>query len=217
VTTPRRLLLLRHGETVWNSEHRFTTHTDVPLSDAGMAQAEAVADALATAAIDRIYSSPLGRARITAEMIASRQAPPPPVVVDDRLVEISAGPFDGHTEAELSAGPMAEAFAKWHTDGEPIFPPGTESFDDALGRASSFLDEHDGQPGTTLVVTHGSLARLIVSSHLLGGPPPLHRHLWLDNCRLVSIEWRSGVPKMVAFNASRLDPQAAAETWGRAP
>jgi broad specificity phosphatase PhoE len=205
VTTPRRLLLLRHGETVWNSERRFTTHTDVPLSDAGMAQAVAIADALATAAIERIYSSPLGRARMTAETIASRQTEPPPIVVDERLVEISAGPFDGHTEGELSAGPMAEAFANWHTDGEPVFPPGTESFDNALARVSSFLDDHAGELGTTLVVTHGSLARLIVSSHLLGGPPPLHRHLWLDNCRLVSIEWRGAVPKMVAFNASRLD------------
>jgi len=206
VTTLRRLLLLRHGETVWNSERRFTTHTDVPLSDAGMAQAAAAAEALAPTAIDRIYSSPLGRARVTAEMIAERQAARPVVVVDQRLIEISAGPFDGQTEAELTGGPMADAFAGWHTDGEPVFPPGTESFEDALARVSAFLEDHEGEPGTTLVVTHGSLARLIVCSHLLQGPPALHRHLWLDNCRLASIEWRGGVPKMVAFNAAQIDP-----------
>ena len=123
MTRPRRLLLIRHGETVWNREHRFTTHSDVPLSDEGLAQAQAAAAALAQTTIDRIYSSPLRRARVTAETIAAAQAQPPPVSVDERLTEISAGPFDGHTEEELLAGPMAEVFARWHTDGDPEFPP----------------------------------------------------------------------------------------------
>ena len=196
---------MRHGETVWNSEHRFTTHSDVPLSEAGAAQAHAAAAALATTAIDRIWCSPLQRARVTAETIAAAQSSRPPVSVDERLTEISAGPFDGHTEEELAASPMAEAFAAWHTDGEPRFPEGTESFDSALTRASAFLDQRGGEPGTTLVVTHGSLARLMVSSWLLGGPPPLHRHLWLDNCRLAVIEWRGAVPKMVGFNVLAVD------------
>ena len=202
MTRPRRLLLIRHGETVWNREHRFTTHSDVPLSDEGLAQAQAAAAALAQTMIDRIYSSPLRRALVTAETIAEAQAQPPPVSVDERLTEISAGPFDGHTEEELLAGPMAEVFARWHTDGDPEFPQGTESFEAALTRASAFLGERDGEPGTTLVVTHGSLARLMVSSWLLGGPPPLHRHLWLDNCRLAVVEWQGGVPKMVGFNVT---------------
>ena len=196
---------MRHGETVWNSEHRFTTHSDVPLSEAGAAQAQAAAAALAGITIDRIWCSPLQRAHVTAETIAAAQPSRPPVSVDERLTEISAGPFDGHTEEELAASPMAEAFAAWHTDGEPRFPEGTESFDAALARASAFLDERDGEPGTTLVVTHGSLARLMVSSWLLGGPPPLHRHLWLDNCRLAVIEWRGAVPKMVGFNVQSVD------------
>ena len=196
---------MRHGETVWNSEHRFTTHSDVPLSEAGEAQAQVAAAELPATTIDRIWCSPLQRARVTAETIAAAQPSRPPVSVDERLTEISAGPFDGHTEEELAASPMAEAFAAWHTDGEPRFPPGTESFDTALARASAFLDERDGEPGTTLVVTHGSLARLMVSSWLLGGPPPLHRHLWLDNCRLAVVEWRGGVPKMVGFNVQTVD------------
>jgi broad specificity phosphatase PhoE len=205
VTEPRRLLLLRHGETAWNREQRFTTHSDVPLSDDGLAQARTAAGALAATVIDRIFTSPMQRARVTAETIAAAQTEPPPVVPDERLVEISAGPFDGQTEDELAAGPMAEAFAHWHSDDLPEFPPGTESFADALARASAFLDQHDQDPGTTLVVTHGSLARLIVCSHLLGGPPPLHRHLWLDNCRLAVIEWRGGVPKMVGFNVAGVE------------
>ena len=125
------------------------------------------------------------------------------MTADDRLVEIDAGPFEGKTSDELEAGPLAAAFAAWHTDdAEPVFPDGAETFVDALARASEFLAEHEGEQGTTLIVTHGSLARLIVCSHFLGGPPPLNRRLWLDNCRLAVFEERSGVPKMVAFNAT---------------
>jgi probable phosphoglycerate mutase len=200
----RRLILIRHGETVWNLERRFTTRTDVELSDAGLDQARRAAEALAAVSIDRIYSSPLQRALRTAEMIAVRQGGACPVTADARLTEIDAGPFEGQTEEELAAGPLAAEFARWHTDGEPEFPEGSEPFDAALARASAFLDEHEGEPGTTLLATHGSLARLIVSSHFLGGPPPYHRRLWLDNCRLAVIEWRGGVPKLIAFNAERL-------------
>jgi broad specificity phosphatase PhoE len=199
----RRLLLLRHGETVWNHERRFTTHTDVPLSEAGMEQARAAAEALSQIAIDRIYCSPLQRTRATAEAIADRQQPRPEITPDQRLIEVDAGPFEGMTEEELESGPLAHDYARWHTNGTPEFPDGTEPFDDALERAATFLDEHDGEPGTTLVVTHGSLARLIVSSYFLGGPAPLHRHLWLDNCHLAVIEWRGGVPKMIGFNITR--------------
>jgi phosphoserine phosphatase len=199
---PRRLLLIRHGETVWNHEHRFTTRTDVPLSDDGMEQARTAAQTLSAIAIDRIYCSPLQRTRATAEAIADLQHPRPQITPDQRLVEVDAGPFEGMTEQELESGPLAAEFARWHTDGSPQFPDGSEPFEAALARAAAFLDEHDGETGTTLVVTHGSLARLIVCSYFLGGPPPLHRHLWLDNCRLAVVEWRGGLPKITGFNVA---------------
>jgi broad specificity phosphatase PhoE len=198
----RTLLLIRHGETVWNAERRFTTHSDVPLSEAGLEQVGLAAAALAATAIDRIYSSPLQRALVTAETTAARQPSPPSVIVDDRLSEIGAGPFDGMTEDELQSGPMADDYARWHTDAEPEFPEGAETFDEALARAAAFLDEHADETGTTLVVSHGSLTRLMVSSYFLGGPPPLHRRLWLDNCRMAVVEWRDDVPKITGFNVS---------------
>ena len=173
---------------MWNREGRFTTRTDVPLSEVGTAQAQEAAGQLAGTRIDRIYSSPLGRARATAEAVAAVRSPAPEVLVDERLTEIDAGPFEGKTEDELKAGPLADAFERWHSDAAPEFPEGTETFDDALARAAAFLDERSGAEGTTLVVTHGSLARLMVSSYFLGGPPPLHRHLWLDNCRLAVVK-----------------------------
>jgi len=202
VTAPRTLLLIRHGETAWNAERRFTTRSDPPLSQVGLEQAGAAAEALAATGIDRIYSSPLQRARVTAETIAALQRVRPAVVTDDRLREIDAGPFEGMTEDELRAGPMAGDYALWHTNAEPEFPDGAETFDQALARAAAFLNEHAGESGITLVVSHGSLTRLIVSSYFLGGPPPLHRHLWLDNCRMAVVEWHGGWPKITGFNVA---------------
>ncbi len=202
----RCLILMRHGETPWNSEARFTTRSDIPLSEEGVVQAEEAAAALAPVRIDRIYSSPMQRAHATARIVASRQASPCGIRTDPRLVEIDAGPFEGMTEQEILAGPLAAAFEQWHRDeGDPVFPEGAEPFDAARERAQRFLDEHAGESGTTLVVTHGSLARLIVSSCFLDADPARHRRLWLDNCRLGVFEWREDRPKLVAFNVRRLE------------
>jgi broad specificity phosphatase PhoE len=193
-------ILLRHGETAWNAERRFTTRSDIELNDAGIAQAEGAAAALAATAIDRVYASPLKRALRTAEIVVAAHPGSPPITVDGRLTEIDAGPFEGLTPEEVEAGPNAAAYRSWHTDGEPQFPDGAEPFDDALIRAAAFMDDHAGDDGTTLVVTHGSLARLIVSSHLLGARPALHRRLWMDNCAMAVIETRLGIPRLIGFN-----------------
>jgi len=198
-----RLLLIRHGETVWNHDGRFTTHSDVPLSEVGVAQALDAAEALAATPIARIYSSPLQRALVTAETIAARQTGGPPLHVDGRLTEIDAGPFDGLTVDEITAGPLAAEFAAWHRAERPVFPEGTETFASAVARAGSFLDDVRDAPGVTLAATHGSLARVIVSALVLGGDPAQHRRLWMDNCRLAVVEWRAGVPTLTGFNLPR--------------
>ena len=101
-------MLMRHGETVWNAEHRFTTRTDVELSAAGLEQAAEAARALSAVGIDRVFASPLSRARRTAELIAAAQATDCPVLVDERLTEIDAGPFEGMTSAEIEEFQLLE-------------------------------------------------------------------------------------------------------------
>jgi broad specificity phosphatase PhoE len=199
-STERRLILVRHGVTVWNTEARYTTRSDIPLSDAGIAQAEAAAAALQPVHIDRILCSPLGRARSTGEIIAAAQSGgPPPLQVDERLIEIDAGPFEGLTAAEINAGPLAEAHTLWHSDTDPVTPPGAETLESARDRAAAFFADVSALPGTTLAATHGSLARVLVASVVLGAPPPAHRRLWLDNCHWVEIRF-GRLPRMVAFN-----------------
>lgn len=196
----RRLILVRHGSTVWNTEGRYTTRSDIPLSPAGIEQARATAAALASEGIDRILCSPLGRARETAEIIAAAQTRRvPAVTVDDRLTEIDSGPFEGLTAAEINSGPLAEAHTLWHSDTDPVTPPGAETLESARSRAAAFFADACGLAGTTLAATHGSLARVLVASVVLGAPPAAHRRLWLDNCHWVVIDLDRR-PRLVAFN-----------------
>jgi broad specificity phosphatase PhoE len=196
----RRLILVRHGVTVWNTEGRYTTRSDIPPSDQGIEQAHAAAAALAATRIDRVFCSPLGRARITGEIIAAAQhGDTPPVVVDERLTEIDAGPFEGLTAAEINAGPLAEAHTLWHSDTDPVTPAGAETLESAHRRAAAFFADASALDGTTLAAPHGSLARVLVASVVLGAPPAAHRRLWLDNCHWVVIRLGRR-PRMVAFN-----------------
>jgi broad specificity phosphatase PhoE len=198
---PERLLILvRHGVTVWNAEGRYTTRSDIAPSAEGIEQARAAAAALAATRIDRVFCSPLARARMTGEIIAAAQSgATPPVVIDERLTEIDAGPFEGLTAAEINAGPLAEAHTLWHSDTDPVTPAGAETLESAHRRAAAFFADVSELDGTTLAATHGSLARVLVASVVLGAPPAAHRRLWLDNCHWVVIRLGRS-PRMVAFN-----------------
>jgi broad specificity phosphatase PhoE len=196
----RRLIVVRHGATAWNAEGRYTTRTDVPLNPDGIAQAQATAAALAGEPTDRVFCSPLSRARTTAEIIVAAQGRPLEIVPDARLTEIDAGPFEGLTPAQIDAGPMAEAHARWHTDTDPVTPEGAETLESARDRAAAFYADVGTLPGVTLAATHGSLARVLVAAVVLGADPAAHRRLWLDNAHWAVIE-HDDRGRLVAWNA----------------
>jgi probable phosphoglycerate mutase len=197
----RRLIVVRHGATAWNAEGRYTTRTDMPLSPAGLEQARATAAALAGEPIDRVFCSPLSRARTTGELIAAALPQPVEVLVDERLTEIDAGPFEGLTTAQINAGPLAEAHARWHADtADPATPAGAEPLDSARDRAAAFFADASALPGTTLAATHGSFARVLVAAVVLGADPAAHRRLWLGNGHWAVIEFDDR-PRLVAWNA----------------
>jgi broad specificity phosphatase PhoE len=150
------LLLVRHGETAWNAEHRWQGHADVPLNARGREQALALADQLATdGRVDAIYTSDLSRARDTAEIVGARLRVP--VFADRDLREIDVGPFEGLTAEET------KAFEGWQ--GEPVAAHAQRILR-AVGRiAERHPDER------VLVVTHGgSMRRIREHLELEGGP-----------------------------------------------
>src|SRR2546421_12731333 len=93
------LLLIRHGETDWNAEHRWQGHADVPLNERGREQAKALAEELAPEGADAIYASDLSRARDTAEIVGERLGLPG--VLDPDLPEIGVGSRAGLTGDEV--------------------------------------------------------------------------------------------------------------------
>ncbi len=154
-----RLAFVRHGQTDWNAEGLFQGQADIPLNDVGRAQAAALAPALAALNPDAIVSSPLLRARATAEAIA--EASGLDVAFDPRLVEINVGTWMGrkladvgqeHPEmlADLAAG---RDFRRSET-GETA----TEAGARVAGAARYIADWNPD--GLTVVVGHGLATRM---------------------------------------------------------
>jgi broad specificity phosphatase PhoE len=107
-----RLLLVRHGETDWNTTGRFQGQADPPLNANGRAQAASLAAQLAQTRIGAIYSSDLQRARDTAEIVARKLGMT--VRVDRRLREINQGEWDGMLTTDIIARyPVEWAAREW--------------------------------------------------------------------------------------------------------
>ncbi|HEX8164310.1 MAG TPA: histidine phosphatase family protein [Beijerinckiaceae bacterium] len=132
---PRPFLFLRHGETDWNREGRFQGATDVPLNEAGLAQAQAAAERIAGQSVTAVVTSPLVRASKTAEIVAARLECP--VHVDHRLAERSFGRFEGRivreVKRELGVGP-GERLADLG-----LLPPDAEPWPATVARTSAVV------------------------------------------------------------------------------
>ncbi len=93
------LLLVRHGQTDWSRSLRHTGRTDVPLTDAGRRQAEALAQPLASRSFELVLTSPLSRARETCELAGFKDT----AMVENSLAEFDYGAYEGLTTEEIRA------------------------------------------------------------------------------------------------------------------
>ena len=182
-----RLLLIRHGETDWNNEGRIQGHTDTPLNARGIAQAEKLAARLAREKIDAIYTSPLARARATAELIAREHGVA--VISDDRLKEKCLGDLEGITGAEFEQQ-HAELYRAWR-ESETHYPlPGEETPSAVQERVQAFLDrvraEHpDG--AQVAVISHGGTLSMFLAT-LIGLDIQRRFPFWFDNASVSHID-----------------------------
>src|SRR5690348_12821470 len=133
--TPVRILLARHGETVFNVEGRWQGQADSPLTERGRAQARELGRALQQEAIAAVYSSDLGRAANTAVQVASAHRLP--IVADVRLREIHTGEWTGKGRTEIDAG-WPGGLRQWADKPSQFVMPGGESIHTAQARALDF-------------------------------------------------------------------------------
>ena len=196
----RRIVLLRHGRTSWNAEHRIQGQLDSRLDEVGLQQARDVAPAVAAMAPALIWSSDLARARVTAETVAAAVGVEPSY--DDRLREFRLGDFQGLTHAELEARD-ADGFARFRR-GEWEGIPGAESPREVAERFAACLRDLAAAlgPGECgLAVSHGAATRTGLVT-FLGWPLDLAREMRaLGNCGRVVLEERvAGEWALAAYN-----------------
>ena len=161
------LYLVRHGETEYNLQGRIQGQSDSPLTPLGVRQVQAAADRLAGETFAAIYSSDLGRAQRTAEIIAARHDLP--IQTTPLLREAAFGIIQGLTRAEIEARYPVEEY-EWRRDPRAKRPPGAEYPEDVIERCRRFLAEiidrhNDGD--RLLVVGHGGSVRGIVVASIL--------------------------------------------------
>ncbi len=198
-----RIALVRHGETIWNAEHRYTGSSDIALTPRGEVQALALADWAVTAGLSALYTSPLARARQTAQPTADRLQIP--AIVDPRLRELDFGLGEGLTSKQQAERFPAQRIA-FEQDPAANFLPEGEDPRAAIVRARASLDEiAAASPGQrVLVVAHNTLIRLVLCD-LLGIDPARYRQLFpkLGNVALTELQMAPDTqPALLHFNVS---------------
>ena len=170
-----KLIFVRHGQTEWNAKRLLQGSTDIPLNRAGMEQAEALRRELCTVPVDFAVTSPLLRARQTAQVICrGREIEAEP---DARIAERGFGNFEG-------AFFDRALFARWWLPGFDGSADGIEPLNEFCGRVSSLLDELARRFArqTVLMVAHGGVS-IAVQRYFNGEPKtPGEAARFLPNC-----------------------------------
>ena len=178
---------VRHGESVFNAEHRIQGQTDIPLSSLGQQQSLALAAALALFPIEAIYASPLQRALQTALPVADRLGLE--IRADDRLMEIHAGIFQGLCWNEIEILHPAEA-KRWIAQEPDFVIPRGESRRAWMQRGRAVFESIRATGlAHVLVVSHGGLLTAALKSLL--DIPAERRPFSLFNAALTRTQWQS--------------------------
>lgn len=160
-----KVILVRHGQTLWNHEMKYQGHTDIALTEEGIHQAELVAERLADEPLAAVYASDLSRAFVTAEHIAGKHGLT--VVSIPALREICFGDWEGLTYDGIDER-WPGLLKKLYSFADEVEIPGGESFrilkERAHGAVCELVKKHPGQ--TIAIVSHGGTIRALICAVL---------------------------------------------------
>lgn len=179
--------LVRHGETEWSRDGRHTGITDLPLTPKGEEQASLLRDRLAGASVDRVVSSPLGRAQRTAELAGLHVDE-----IDADLHEWRYGEYEG-----VSTPQIRETVPDWTVWTHPS--PGGESGAEVAARCDRVIARCRERGGRTLLVAHGHLLR-VLAARWVDERYDFGRHLLLDTGTVCVLGDDRGSPVLVRWN-----------------
>lgn len=159
------IYLLRHGQTCWNQQRRLQGLRDIPLNSVGIRQSRRLIEWYRKTAVTRIVSSPLFRARRTAEILGEYSGSS--LLVDDRLREIDHGPWTGMQLPAIEHR-FPHEFATWSFFPEKLRLPNSESLGAVYRRCTCFLMDvlHGSGNEDVLVVSHGVVNALLLCAAL---------------------------------------------------
>lgn len=181
------VVLVRHGETEWSRSGKHTSSTDLPLTEAGERQARELRSALVGPAFGLVLSSPLTRARRTAELAGFGAAE----LVDD-LREIGYGEYEGRTTPEIQRD--VPGWTVWTGT-----LPGGETLAAAGARADRMIERIRAADGAVLVFGHGHFSR-ILAARWCGWPPTEGGRLLLDAASVSTLGHERSTPAIRSWN-----------------
>jgi len=198
---PTWLTAVRHGQTPWNLDRRSQGHLDSGLSALGVQQARAAAEALAGGRFDALYSSDLGRALQTAEIIARRLGLE--VRTDSRLRERNMGILQGHTMEEFRRTHPDECAAYLADDPDYVIPQGEsmrQRHERSIACAGQIVRRHGG--ANVIIVTHGGVLDSFIR-HTLGLELSEERRFSLYNASINTFSAADGQWRLECWGDTR--------------
>jgi len=191
-----KLILVRHGQTLWNREKRVQGVSDIELSNRGRAQADSLARSLRDEKIDAIISSPLKRALQTAEAI--NRFHHLPIEHEEDLMELNMGDFEGMAFQEMMKN-HGDLLERWIKNPSSVVMPGGESLAELQERAWGVVELIAGRSGTILLAAHNFTIMTILCkikemdlSHI--------RQVHVDVASKTLVEFKNGRGDVIFFN-----------------
>jgi broad specificity phosphatase PhoE len=205
--------LVRHGETEWSRAGRHTSHTDLPLTPAGVDQARRLVPLVAGIGFDVVVASPRRRSGDTAALLGF-----PDARRDPDAVEWDYGDYEGRTTADIRTEvPDWRIWTHAAPGGETA--AAIEARADRLIATVTTAASADGAKGRALVVAHGHFLR-VLGARWIGQGAAFGIHLLLDTATLSILGWERGVPAIERWNVAAPvapAPDSAAEPGAAGP
>ncbi len=194
-----RIYFVRHCEALGNVTKRYHGVFDSQITDRGRRQLEALAQRFADTPLDAVYTSPLQRARLTAEAINRSHSLP--LHIEPRLMEQDGGGWEDLSWEDIFNDPE-NRMDSWANDPEKFCPPGGENFSQVLERVcaavADIVQRHAGQP--VAAATHAGVLRVYMA-HLTGvGIAGINGVGWAENTAVYAVDYEDGKTKIILEN-----------------
>jgi broad specificity phosphatase PhoE len=188
LTGPQRVFLLRHGQTAWSVSLQHTGRTDIPLTDNGRRQADALAALLGRESLGSVLTSPMRRARETCERAGFAEL----AELEPNLCEWDYGDYEGLTPDQIRAGAP-----DWLVFRDGC--PGGESPEEVGARVDRVIERVRSNDRDVALFAHGHLFR-VFAARWLGLPVAAGSHFLLDTATLSVLGSYRGLPAVLHWN-----------------